>query len=24
MRVLEILEEGMKSLHPEWSADQRR
>jgi peptide/nickel transport system ATP-binding protein len=23
MRVLEILEEGMKSLHPEWSADQR-
>ena len=24
MRVLEILEEGMKSLHPDWSADQRR
>ena len=24
MRVLEILEEGMKSLHPEWSTDQRR
>lgn len=24
MRVLEILEEGMKSLHPEWSSDQRR
>jgi peptide/nickel transport system ATP-binding protein len=24
MRVLEILEEGMKSLHPEWSAEQRR
>ena len=24
MRVQEILEEGMKSLHPEWSADQRR
>ena len=24
MRVLEILEEGMKSLHPNWSADQRR
>jgi len=23
MRVQEILEEGMKSLHPEWSADQR-
>ena len=24
MRVLEILEEGMKSLHPDWSANQRR
>ena len=24
MRVLEILEEGMRSLHPEWSAEQRR
>jgi peptide/nickel transport system ATP-binding protein len=24
MRVLEILEEGMKSLHPEWSTEQRR
>ena len=24
MRVLEILEEGMMSLHPDWSADQRR
>ncbi len=24
MRVQEILEEGMKSLHPEWSTDQRR
>jgi peptide/nickel transport system ATP-binding protein len=24
MRVQEILEEGMKSLHPEWSAEQRR
>jgi peptide/nickel transport system ATP-binding protein len=24
MRVLEILEEGMKSLHPEWSEEQRR
>jgi peptide/nickel transport system ATP-binding protein len=24
MRVLEILEEGMMSLHPEWSSDQRR
>jgi peptide/nickel transport system ATP-binding protein len=24
MRVLEILEEGMKSLHPEWSVEQRR
>ena len=24
MRVQEILEEGMKSLHPEWSADQRQ
>jgi peptide/nickel transport system ATP-binding protein len=24
MRVLEILEEGMKSLHPEWTAEQRR
>jgi peptide/nickel transport system ATP-binding protein len=24
MRVKEILEEGMKSLHPEWSSDQRQ
>ena len=24
MRVQEILEEGMKSLHPEWSTDQRK
>ena len=24
MRVQEILEEGMKSLHPEWSVDQRK
>jgi len=24
MRVQEILEEGMKSLHPEWSSDQRQ
>jgi peptide/nickel transport system ATP-binding protein len=24
MRVQEILEEGMKSLHPEWSTDQRQ